>query len=127
MKEDDFTRLLQIEEEFVQKMCSEIIKFKPDLLITEKGISDLAQHYLVKANISCIRRVKKTDNNRIARATGATIVYRTDEIREEDIGLQAGLFEIQKIGDEYVFAFVNFFLLHFNFMNKLIIFKMFYF
>jgi T-complex protein 1 subunit gamma len=106
MKEDDFTRLLQIEEEFVQKMCSEIIKFKPDLLITEKGISDLAQHYLVKANISCIRRVKKTDNNRIARATGATIVYRTDEIREEDIGLQAGLFEIQKIGDEY-FCFIT--------------------
>jgi T-complex protein 1 subunit gamma len=106
MKEDDFTRLLQIEEEFVQKMCSDIIKFKPDLLITEKGISDLAQHYLVKADISCIRRVKKTDNNRIARATGATIVYRTDEIREEDIGLQAGLFEIQKIGDEY-FCFIT--------------------
>jgi T-complex protein 1 subunit gamma len=127
MKEDDFTRLLQIEEEFVQKMCSDIIKFKPDLLITEKGISDLAQHYLVKADISCIRRVKKTDNNRIARATGATIVYRTDEIREEDIGLQAGLFEIQKIGDEYVFAFFNFFVLCFNFMNQLIIFKMFYF
>jgi T-complex protein 1 subunit gamma len=114
MKEDDFTRLLQIEEEFIQKMCSDIIKFKPDLLITEKGISDLAQHYLVKADISCIRRVKKTDNNRIARATGATIVYRTEEIREEDIGLQAGLFEIQKIGDEYVFAFVNFFVLCFN-------------
>lgn len=102
MKEEDFTRLLQIEEEHVQQMCADIIKMKPDLVITEKGVSDLAQHYLVKANISCIRRVKKTDNNRIARATGATIVFRTDEIREEDIGTQAGLFEIQKIGDEYV-------------------------
>lgn len=92
--------MLQIEEEFIEKMCSEIIKSKPDLVITEKGISDLAQHYLVKAGIACIRRVKKTDNNRIARATGATIVFRTDEIREEDIGTQAGLFEVNKIGDE---------------------------
>ena len=40
---------------------------KPDLVITEKGVSDLAQHFLVKAGISVIRRVRKTDNNRIAR------------------------------------------------------------
>lgn len=100
MKEEDFARLLQIEEEYVQQMCADIIKLKPDLVITEKGVSDLAQHYLVKANISCIRRVKKTDNNRIARATGATIVFRTEELKEEDVGTKAGLFEIKKIGDE---------------------------
>ena len=45
-------------------------------LCTEKGISDLAAHYLVKAGISAIRRLRKTDNNRIARAAGATIVSR---------------------------------------------------
>lgn len=101
-KEDDFTRLLQIEEEFIKKVCDEIIQFKPDLLITEKGVSDLAQHYLSKANISVLRRVKKTDNNRIARATGAKVVFRTEEIREDDIGTGAGLFEVKKIGDEYV-------------------------
>ncbi len=105
-KQEDFTRLLQIEEEHVQEMCADIIKLKPDLVITEKGVSDLAQHYLVKANISVIRRVKKTDNNRISRAVGATIVYRTDELKEEDIGTGAGLFEIKKIGDEYVFIMI---------------------
>lgn len=42
----------------------------------EKGLSDLAAHYLVKAGISAIRRLRKTDNNRIARACGATIVSR---------------------------------------------------
>ncbi|RWS27768.1 T-complex protein 1 subunit gamma-like protein [Leptotrombidium deliense] len=99
-KEEDFSRLLEIEEEYIQQMCADIIKFKPDVVITEKGISDLAQHYLMKANISCIRRVKKTDNTRIARACGATIVNRTEEIKEEDIGTEAGLFEIVKIGDE---------------------------
>lgn len=82
-------------------MCDDIIRLKPDLVITEKGVSDLAQHYLVKANIAVLRRVKKTDNMRIARAVGATVVFRTEEIREEDIGTGCGLFEVQKIGDEY--------------------------
>lgn len=100
-KETDFARVLQLEEEYIKSICEDIIKFKPDLVITEKGISDLAQHYLVKANISAIRRVRKSDNNRIARACGATIVNRTDEIKEEDIGSGAGLFEIRKIGEEY--------------------------
>ena len=69
-------------------------------MVTEKGVSDLAQHFLVKANISVLRRVKKTENNRLARACGATIVNRTDEIKEEDIGVKAGIFEVVKIGDE---------------------------
>ena len=54
-----------------------------------------------KANISVLRRVRKTDNNRIARASGATIVHRTAEIQEKDIGTRCGLFSIEKIGDEY--------------------------
>lgn len=105
-KEEDFTTLLKMEEEYVEQMCADIIKHKPDLVITEKGVSDLAQHYLQKANISVLRRAKKTDNNRIARACGATIVNRTDEIKEEDIGKGCGLFEVVKIGDEY-FSFIN--------------------
>ena len=105
-KENDFTVLLKMEEDYIEQVCAEIIKHKPDLVITEKGVSDLAQHYLQKANISVLRRVKKTDNNRIARATGAAIVNRTDEIKEEDIGKGCGLFEIVKIGDEY-FSFIN--------------------
>merc|ERR1739848_603822 len=105
-QELDFNRLLQLEEEQIKKMCTEVIAMKPDLVFTEKGVSDLAQHYLSKANISVIRRIKKTDNNRIARAVGATIVNRTDEIREEDIGLGCGEFTIEKIGDEY-FTFIQ--------------------
>ncbi|XP_072166883.1 T-complex protein 1 subunit gamma-like [Diadema setosum] len=104
--ETDFTRILQLEEEYIQRICSEVIALKPDLVFTEKGISDLAQHYLVKANITAIRRVRKSDNNRIARACGATVVNRTDELREEDLGLGCGVFEVQKIGDEY-FTFIT--------------------
>lgn len=50
--------------------------------------------------------MRKTDNNRIARATGATIVNRVDDLQESDIGTQCGLFEIEKIGDEY-FTFMR--------------------
>lgn len=68
--------------------------------------TDLAQHFLVKNNVTALRRVRKTDNNRIARATGATIVNRVDDLQESDVGTQCGLFEIEKIGDEY-FTFLR--------------------
>jgi len=93
--------LLLEEENAIKEFCNDIIAFKPDLVVTEKGVSDLAQHYLQKANISVLRRVRKTDNNRIARACGATIVHRTSEIQEKDIGTGCGLFNVEKIGDEY--------------------------
>ncbi|EER42189.1 T-complex protein 1 subunit gamma [Histoplasma capsulatum H143] len=105
-KEDDWNRILQIEEEQVKHMCDAILALKPDLVITEKGVSDLAQHYLVKENVTALRRVRKTDNNRIARATGATIVNRVDDLQESDVGTRCGIFEIEKIGDEY-FTFLR--------------------
>jgi len=99
--EQDWNLMLRMEEEYVEQMCAEVIAFHPDIVITEKGVSDLAQHFFSKANITCFRRLRKTDNNRLARAAGATIVSRTDEIQESDVGTQCGLFEMRKIGDEY--------------------------
>jgi len=93
--------MLEEEENAIKELCNDIIVARPDLVVTEKGVSDLAQHYLQKAGISVLRRVRKTDNNRIARATGATIVHRTAEIQEKDIGTGCGLFSVEKIGDEY--------------------------
>ncbi|XP_031836561.1 chaperonin containing TCP1 subunit 3 [Nomia melanderi] len=106
LKDTDFTRILELEEEHVKKICEDIIAVKPDVVITEKGVSDLAQHYLVKAGISAIRRLRKSDINRIARACGANVVNRTEELRDEDVGTKAGLFEIKKVGDEY-FCFIT--------------------
>ena len=99
--ESEWARVLEIEEEQVAHMTAQIAKFKPDVVITEKGVSDLAQHYLMRAGATVLRRVKKTDNNRIARATGAHIVSRVDELKESDIGTQCGLFKVEVIGDEY--------------------------
>merc|ERR1711935_1182897 len=85
-KETDFARILELEEQYIRTMCDDIIALNPSVVITEKGVSDLAQHFLAKAGISAIRRVRKTDNLRIARSCGATICSRTDEVSESQIG-----------------------------------------
>ncbi|KAF3124429.1 T-complex protein 1 subunit gamma [Orbilia oligospora] len=105
-KEEDWNKILEIEEQQVKSLCEHILALKPDLVITEKGVSDLAQHYLLKGNVTALRRVRKSDNNRIARATGATIVNRVEDLQESDVGNKCGLFEIEKIGDEY-FSFIT--------------------
>ena len=102
--DQDWNTLLRLEEEYIENLCAQVVAMKPDVVITEKGVSDLAQHYFVKAGITAFRRLRKMDNNRVARATGATIVSRADEIQESDIGTKCGLFEVRKLGDEY-FAF----------------------
>jgi T-complex protein 1 subunit gamma len=103
-RDGDWNSFLRIEEEQVRDVCEKIIAFKPDVVVCEKGVSDLAQHYLLNANISVLRRLKKSDNNRIARATGATIINQVDDIRESEIGTKCGLFEVRLIANEY-FAF----------------------
>jgi len=105
-KQGDFEKLLEIEEEYIRKICYDILKFKPDIVITEKGCSDLAQHFFVKNGVTALRRFKKTDNNRIARACGATIVNRTEDLQESYVGTKCGLFEVRKVGDEY-FSFLT--------------------
>lgn len=106
-KEEDFKKALNMEETEVMRMCEHILAVKPDIVITEKGVSDIAQHYLLKkGNVSCIRRLRKTDNNRVARVTGATIVNRPEELQEKDVGKDCGLFEVKKIGDDY-FSFMT--------------------
>jgi T-complex protein 1 subunit gamma len=106
-KEDDFKKALRMEEEEIKKMCEDILRVKPDVVITEKGVSDTAQHFLLKyGNCTVIRRIRKTDNNRVARVTGATIANRPEELQDSDVGTECGLFEIKKIGDDY-FSFMT--------------------
>lgn len=98
---NDFANILRQEETEVMEMCKEILKVKPDVVITEKGVSDLAQHFLLQQNVSVIRRIRKTDNLRISRVCGAIICNRPEELEEKDVGTRCGLFKIEKIGDEY--------------------------
>lgn len=100
-KGEQFEQILQQEEEYIKNLVEHIAKLKPDLVCTEKGISDLAQHYFVKHGITALRRLKKTDNDRLARACGATIVNQPELLKDSDVGKRALLFEVKKIGDEY--------------------------
>lgn len=96
---NDFTQALMLEEQQIRKMCAQIIELQPDIVITEKGISDLALSILYENNITAIRRVKKSDSIRLAKATGATVMNRLEDLECRHLG-RAGLFEYTKINKE---------------------------
>ena len=105
--EGDWEALLKAEEDWIKATVDAILEHKPDVVLTEKGISDLAQHYFVKAGVTALRRLRKTDNNRIARVTGATICHRPLELTDAHVGTECGTFQVEKIGDEYFSFFVD--------------------
>lgn len=102
----DLGDILKVEEDYIRTHVEKILSFKPDLVITEKGVADQATHMFVQNGVTVLRRVRKTDNVRLAAVSGATIVNRVEELRESDVGTYAGLYELQKIGDEF-FSFIH--------------------
>ncbi len=92
------------EERMLREMVERIKASGANVLFCQKGIDDLAQHYLAKEGIFAVRRVKKSDMEKLAKATGATIVTNISELSEKDLGY-AGVVEEVKIGeDEMVFV-----------------------
>ncbi len=84
-------------------MVDKVIRSGATVIFCQKGIDDVAQHYLAKAGILAIRRVKKSDSENLARATGANIVNSIDAITHKDLGT-AGLVEERKVsGDEMIY------------------------
>ena len=75
------------------------------VVFLQKGIDDLAQHYLSKAGIYAVRRAKKSDMEKLAKATGATIVNTLDDLTSKSLGT-AGNVDERKIGDDK-FTFVT--------------------
>jgi thermosome len=90
---------LQQEEHMLKDMVEKIKKVKADVIITQKGADDVALHYLSKAGIIAIRRVKKSDMEKLTRATSGKIITSLDDLNESDLGY-AGLVEERKIGGE---------------------------
>jgi chaperonin GroEL (HSP60 family) len=70
-----------------------------NVVFCQKGIDDLAQHFLATAGIYTVRRIKKSDMEKLARATGGRIVTSINELTKDDLG-KAGLVEERKIGDD---------------------------
>jgi len=90
---------LEEEERMLKEMVQKVRESGANVLFCQKGIDDLAQHYLAKAGIFAVRRVKESDMKKLASATGGKIQMSLEEIRPEDLGA-AGLVEERKIGGE---------------------------
>jgi len=90
---------LQEEENMLRRMVEQVKKSGANVVLCQKGIDDLAQHFLAKDGIYAIRRVKKSDMEKLAKATGASIVSKVSELTPQDVGT-AGLVEERKIGED---------------------------
>jgi len=90
---------LQQEESMLKDMVEKVAAKGANVVIAQKGIDDLAQHFLARKGILTVRRVKKSDMEKLAKATGGKIITNLDDMTERDLG-QAALVEERKIGDD---------------------------
>ncbi|MBN1502445.1 TCP-1/cpn60 chaperonin family protein [Candidatus Woesearchaeota archaeon] len=90
---------LDMEEKMIKKMVDTIEAIGANVVICQKGIDDLAQHFMAKRGIYAIRRVKKSDMEKLAKATTGRIITNIDDLTSSDLG-KAGVVEEQRVGEE---------------------------
>ena len=90
---------LKEEENMLRNMVEKIANVGANVVICQKGIDDMAQHFLARNGILAVRRAKKSDMEKLSKATGGKIANNLDGLSEEDLGY-AGLVEERKIGDD---------------------------
>jgi archaeal chaperonin len=95
---------IEQEEGMIRDMVKKISDAGANVLFCQKGIDDLAQHYLAKEGIMAVRRVKKSDMEKLSRATKAKVVTNIEDLTLEDLG-EAGLVKEKKIsGEDMIFV-----------------------
>src|ERR671932_268149 len=100
---DQMKMFLEEENRMLKSMVDKIVDCGANVVVCQKGIDDIAQHYLAKANILAVRRVKESDMTKMARATGGRIVNNLDDLTSKDLG-SADLVEERKVEtDKWVF------------------------
>jgi len=101
IKKTDVDAAVQIRDpsQFSEFLKEEVKKSGANVLFVQKGIDEIAQHYMAKAGIYSIRRIKKSDMKKLAASTGATIVNQLDDLDRSALG-QAKTVEARKVGDE---------------------------
>ncbi|MFH1306629.1 MAG: thermosome subunit beta [Candidatus Micrarchaeota archaeon] len=92
------------EEKMLKDMVEKIHKAGATVLFCQKGIDDMAQHFLAKKKILAIRRVKKSDMEKLARATSARIVSALDDLSSSDLGSAGNVDERSIAGEKMVFV-----------------------
>ncbi len=94
---------LDEENKMLKSMVDKVIGSGATVVLCQKGIDDMAQHYLAKANILAVRRVKESDLTKLAKATGARIVTNLDDLFEKDLGSAETVEERKIEEDRWVF------------------------
>ncbi len=90
---------LDEEEKMLKEMTDKVAGSGANVLLCEKGIEDVAKHYLAKKGILPVRRVKQSDMEKLVKATGGTVVSNVNDLRAEDLG-KAQLVEERKVADD---------------------------
>ncbi len=96
---DMIHEFLEQEEKVLKDMVEKIKASGANVVLCQKGIDDLAQHFLAKAGIYAVRRVKKSDMEKLSRATGARIITNLEDLTKEDLG-HTKIVEERKIGED---------------------------
>ena len=96
---DAIKAFLDQEAEMLKKMVGRIVDSGAKVLFAQKGIDDVAQHFLAKAGVLVARRVKKSDMEKLAKATGAKVVSNLSDLKESDLGT-CEIVEEKKVGDD---------------------------
>lgn len=96
---DQIQAFLENEEQMIREMINKIIDSGANVLFCQKGIDDMALHYLSRAGILAVKRTKKSDMNRLEKATGAKIVTNVEDLTSDDLG-EAGIVYEKKIFDQ---------------------------
>ncbi|MDD6257398.1 thermosome subunit alpha [Methanobrevibacter boviskoreani] len=95
---------IEQEENMLKEMVVKISDAGANVLFCQKGIDDLAQHYLSKAGILAVRRVKKSDIEKLSRATGANIVSNVEDLTSDDLGEAGSVIEKKVSGEDMIFV-----------------------
>jgi len=94
---------LEEENRMLKTMVDKLHDIGSNVLICQKGIDDIAQHYLAKHGIMAVRRVKESDMIKLAKATGGRVISNLDDLTEQDLGM-ADLAQQKKVeSDKWVF------------------------
>lgn len=93
------TSFLEEEERMLKEMVSKIVESGANVVIAQKGIDDVIQHFLAKEGILAVRRIKKSDVERVHKTTGATIVSKITNLSAADLG-KAKIVEQREVADD---------------------------
>lgn len=101
---DQMQQFIDEEGKMLKAMVDKVQASGANVLLCQKGIDDIAQHYLAKAGIMAVRRIKESDSYKLSRATGARIVNNIDELAAGDLGFAKTVEERKVETDKWVFV-----------------------